>query len=106
MLNADNAPMGSQLQYVVAGTSHTAILTNDVDWSLFMDNVFAMAKEGYTVEIQGNSNSDMKYKETVTFTTTSEGEAKNWTTNMLLQGYDVSISYDDSTGVYTCIAQR
>ena len=106
MLNAESTQPGSQVQYVVEGATHTVFLTNDEEWSLFLDNVFAMARNGYTVEIKGNSNSAMKYKETITYTTTIEGEAKDWTTYMLLQGYDVSISYDDTTGVYTCIAQR
>lgn len=66
----------------------------------------ALVKEGYVVEIQGGSSITMKYKETVTFTTTSESEVKIWVNNMVSQGYDVTVSYDANTGIFTCIARR
>lgn len=94
------------VQYTVSGEEYSIALPNDESWNMFLDRMFALAKEGETVVIWGNSTSAVKYKETVTFTTTSEAEAKSWTTNMLLQGYTVDISYDEGTGVYTCVARR
>lgn len=95
-----------QVQYTVAGASHRITLSNSEDWSLFLDNMVALVKEGYVVEIQGGSSITMKYKETVTFTTTSESEVKIWVNNMVSQGYDVTVSYDANTGIFTCIARR
>lgn len=94
------------MQYTVSGDAYSIVLSGNESWNMFLDRMFALAKEGETVVIWGNTTSATKYKETVTFTTTSEAEAKAWTTNMLLQGYTVDISYDEGTGVYTCIARR
>lgn len=101
-----NSQFGSQVHYTVAGSTHRVILSDDEAWNLFLDSLFAMVKDGYTAEISGSQRSSLKYKETIIFTTTSETEAKNWTSNMVAQGYAVSISFDETTGVYTCIARK
>lgn len=102
----ENMQTSNRVQYTVSGSTQSVTLSDDESWDLFLEHLFALAKEGETVVIWGSSSSEAKYKETVTFTTTSEGEAKNWTAQMLAQGYTVSINYDEQTGVYTCIAQR
>ena len=95
---------GYELAYTTGSYYGHENLNSDEEWSLFLDRMFALAKEGYEVTIIGNNSSVSSAKEVVTYTTTSEEDAKNWTKNMVQQGYDVSISYDDRTGVYTCIA--
>lgn len=101
-----DSQFANQVQYTVAGATHRVVLSDNDAWNLFMDSLFAMVKDGYTAEISGGQRTSLKYKETVVFTTTSETEAKNWTSNMLAQGYAVSISYDETTGVFTCIARK
>lgn len=103
LLSARNC---KQVQYTVAGVSHRVFLFYDEDWSLFLDSMVALTKEGYVVEIQGTPSIAMKYKETITYTTTSESEVKIWVNNMVSQGYDVTVSYDSNTGIFTCIARR
>lgn len=79
-------------------------LNSDEEWDLFLDRMLALAKEGYEVTIFGNTSSTSSAKEVVTYTTTSEEDAKNWAKDMIQQGYEVHISYDDRTGLFTCTA--
>ena len=45
-------------------------------------------------------------KETVTFTTGNKNEAIDWTNTMLGLGYEVTMYYDEETGLYVCIAYK
>lgn len=67
-----------------------------------------MAKEGHKVSCYDESKREQTYgaKEKVTFTTTSEAEAKEWMKKMIKDGYIVIISKDEKTGMYTCTATR
>lgn len=100
----ERVPATRQVQYIVEETAYSAVLSNDDDWDLFLDNIFALAKEGYSVMIRGNMGRTSVEKKTVTFTTTSESEAKKWVKERLSEGYSVSVDYDKTTGVFTCIA--
>lgn len=106
LYSEENLQTYTQLHYTSAGQSNTVFLSSDKDWSLFLDKMIALAREGYTVEIMGNPKVNVKYKEIITFTTTSAEEVKAWTNNMLLQGYDVTVDYNEATGVFTCVARR
>ena len=67
--------------------------------------MMALARQGYNVVIySGNRTVGASTKEIVTFTTTDEDEAKQWAKDMTNQGYDVQISYEPKTGIWTCIA--
>lgn len=110
----DNDPFDStgvimsnlKINYVANGLPHSVTLLNDDDWDLFFDNIFALAKDGYLVIVQGNGSQSSITKETVTFTTTIEDEAKAWMKEKIGQGYSVSLEYDKSTGIYTCTATK
>lgn len=104
--NDENVQSINQMYYSIDGMTWPFTLLNDDDWDLFLNNMFALAKEGYTVTIRGNKESSHSEKKTVTFTTTSEDEAKTWVKDMLGQGYSVSMDYDKTTGIYTCIATK
>ena len=70
----------------------------------FLHNMLALAKEGYRVRIRQTTAAIGMSKEIVTFTTTNEAEAHAWSKQMIKQGYEVDITYDAKTGIYTCIA--
>lgn len=78
--------------------------------SVLMGQLFALVNEGHTVHIYPTSHSGSivpsKEVETVTFTTRDEKEALNWATSMYNQGYKVTVTLDQSTGLYTCVATR
>lgn len=72
-----------------------------VDMASWEQNIRKLVEEGYTVVVNYRSSS-MKDKET--FSTYSWDEAYKWATDMGKNGYAVSIEYDKTTGLYTCIA--
>ena len=93
--------------YCVDGVTTQVTLLGDEAWNDFLNWMFALAEEGHRVSFrQGNAEERNASKETVTFTTNNLDEAKHWSSEMAFQGYSVSISYDDKTGIYTCIATK
>lgn len=95
-----NIPM----RYSVSGTVYTTFLSDESELDSFIDRVFAIVNDGYTVTIIGNGQRSIKEKKEITFTTTIESESKAWAASMTLLGYSVQVNYNKSTGVYTCIA--
>ncbi len=82
-------------------------LYNDEMWDAFIDRMMALAKEGYQVTISRNATStNSATKETVVYTTDDETEAHNWAKKMTKEGYQVSITFDSGTGIWTCIATK
>ena len=67
-----------------------------------------MAKEGHKVSCYDESKREQTYgaKEKVTFTTTDENSARKWLYEMFEAGYEVQLTYDEKTGMYTCTAIR
>jgi hypothetical protein len=93
------------VHYSAGDCSGSVTLGNDEAWDIFLDRMLALAREGYEVTIfSGSPSAFGSSKEVVTYTTTSEDDAKAWAKKMTLLGYDVRISYDDDTGIYTCTA--
>ena len=92
--------------YIVEGQHYYANPQTEEEWSLFLDRMFALAEEGYTVQFMRNGVQTSSTKEKVTYTTTSLSDAKAWCRQKVEDGYDVTMTYDQQTGVYTCIAVR
>lgn len=83
------------------------ITINESEWDAFVERMLALAREGYRVSFSKNGDSMVSpRKEIVTFTTTSEEEAHAWANNMANQGYEVTITYDKKTKIYTCEAVK
>lgn len=94
------------VNYTVDGKSFQALINSDQDWSEFLYRMLALAEEGRTVTISSQVSATSSTKETVTYTTTSKPDAYTWAGNMIAQGYDVTVTYDNTTGVFTCTAVR
>ena len=78
---------------------------SESEWDAFVERMLALAREGYEVTFSKNRTSlTSQSKEKVTFVTDSEKEAHEWSNEMANQGYYVTITYDQGTGKYTCIA--
>jgi hypothetical protein len=93
--------------YNVDGVTTQVTLLGDEAWQDFLNWMFALAEEGHRVSFfQGSHQERNAIKETVTFKTTSQQEAFLWSKTMSDQGYEVTIDYDDKTGIYTCIAEK
>ena len=73
---------------------------------LFYARIFALARNGHVVTVcgSGSTNQQTESKEKIVFHTSSETEALTWAEKMRREGYDVTIEFDSSTGIYTCTA--
>ena len=90
--------------YSINGEVYHATL-GESEWDAFMERMLALARDGYEVIFSKNRTSlTSQSKEKVTFVTNSKEEAYSWSSAMIDQGYTVSITYNQSTGEYTCIA--
>lgn len=105
-LVAENDNTAYTVRYTVDGTSHTITLIGDQAWHDFLDYLFALAEEGRTVSFRNEeaASSIIPSKETITYTTGNKEDAYKWANNMYDKGYNVTITYDDETGKYTCYA--
>ena len=93
-----------QVTYSINGEVYQATI-NESEWNAFIERMLALARKGYEVSFSKNrSTLTSQSKEKVTFTTTDEKKALAWADNMLDQGYVVTITFDQNTGEYTCIA--
>lgn len=94
------------VNYTVDGKTFQAPINSDQDWSEFLYRMLALAEEGHTVTISSRISATSLTKEIVTYTTTSKPDAYDWADNMTAQGYDVTVNFDNNTGIYTCTAVR
>ena len=95
-----------QVVYSINGEVFQTTLSES-EWDAFLERMMALAREGYEVSFSKNRSSlTSQSKEIVTFVTTSGQKAHAWSNEMLNQGYEVTISYNQKTGEYTCIATR
>ncbi len=93
-----------QVVYSINGEVFHATLSES-EWDAFVERMLALAREGYEVTFSKNrSTLTSQSKEKVTFVTTDENEAHEWAKAMANDGYFVSITFDQGTGEYTCIA--
>ncbi len=96
------------IHYIVNGKIHRSIIHNDDEWNTLLSTLFALAREGYSFRIldENYTYSNSSAKATVTFTTKNEKEAVEWVKTKTLEGYDVTVSFNQQTGEYTCIAVK
>jgi hypothetical protein len=95
------------VSYFIDGVQHVTVLSNAEEWRAFLDRLFALAEEGYTVSFRSSTYSSVKSnREVVTYTTIDKEDAKKWAKQKEADGYDVSIEYNVETGIYTCIAVK
>ena len=92
--------------YIVEGQHYYSNPQTEEEWSAFLDRMFALAEEGYTVQFRRNGVQMSSAKEKVTYTTTSLSDAKAWCKQKVEEGYSVNMTYNQQTGVYTCVAVR
>ena len=96
------------LHYFVNGVPHSETLSSEDEYNAILLRLLALAREGYEVVVSNGNGLGIESlsKEVITYTTTKESEAVAWTKKKVDEGYMVNISYNQETGVYTCIAYR
>ncbi len=94
------------VQYAVDGVPHIATLQSKEEVNALLMRLMALAREGYNVEVFDNnySPSASPTKEVVTYTTSSDTAATEWTATKMSEGYTVQITYNQSDNTYTCRA--
>lgn len=93
-----------QAMYSINGEVYQVSLSES-EWEALVERMLALAREGYEVSFSKNRSSlTSQSKEKVTFVTKNKKEAQQWSTAMANQGYVVTITYNQGTGEYTCIA--
>ena len=93
--------------YYIDGNCHKVSISNDEELNLFLERMIALAKEGHSVWFSRTNNAHSSLsKEQVTYVTNNLDDAKKWAKKMLDDGYQVSISFNQQTGEYTCIAVK
>ena len=98
----------SSVTYFINGEQHYANPQTEEEWSFFLDRMFALAEEEHSVRfVRTNASQQVcSAKEVLTYETNNYTSAKKWALQKTLEGYDVTITYDQETGIYTCIAIR
>lgn len=94
--------------YFVNGQMHSSNPQTEEEWSMFFDRMLALAQEGYQVRIRRSDipQEVLAAKEKVTYTTTDYNKAKAWANQKVIEGYEVTMTFNQETGEYTCIAIR
>ena len=94
--------------YVVDGRLCYANPQTEEEWAAFLDRMFALAEKGHTVQFWRNGQRPQfaSTKEVETFKTKNREEALKWVKDKEDQGYTVTMTFNQQTGEYTCIAIR
>ena len=96
------------VRYVVNGITHTETLGSDAEYDALLMRLLALARLGYEVEIMNGVDpvGATLAVEVITFSTSNEQEAADWVKQKVLEGYKVHVSFDETTGMFNCIAYR
>ena len=96
------------VQYAINGILHQETLNNESECDSRLMRLFALARNGYEVEFwdTGRIQNSAQSKEKVVYKTNDAGDAMRWSKEKMQEGYQVTVSYDQETGEYTCIAIR
>ena len=96
------------ITYIIDNKSFAVEIRNDREREELFSYLLLMAKEGHKVSCYDESKREQTYgtKEKVTYETTDENSARKWIDQMFEAGYEVQLTYDEKTGMYTCTAIR
>ena len=96
------------IRYTVNGTAYRQVIYSDEDLDALMHTLFALAREGYTVRVMDENRSinENCAKETITFTTKDKQAAASWAVEKAIEGYEVTITFNEQTKEYTCTAVK
>jgi len=90
--------------YSIDGQKYTASFRTPEEKEAFFLQLMAIARQGHVVNIRPTQRTQSQAKEKVTYETDNPKDAAKWCMKMEDLGYEVSVTFDENTGVYTCIA--
>ena len=96
------------IRYTVNGAVYRQVIHSDEDLDALMLSLFALARAGYTVRMMDENISfcETCAKEKVTYTTKNKNDAITWSLEKINEGYSVTITFNEETEEYTCVATR
>lgn len=92
------------LNYSIDGQHYSATFNTPEEKEAFVIQLLASARQGHSVTIRSHQSSQVASKETITYETKDPKKAAIWALTMEGLGYDVTISFNEETGIYTCVA--
>lgn len=91
--------------YSVDGVQHAIILHSESDYQNFIHEMMNLARLGHNVVFCDENNVNQSVtKDVVYYSTSSQAEAESWALKMVKDGYQVTVSYDENTKMYNCVA--
>lgn len=94
----------NSIVYSIDGQTYTASFRTPEEKEAFFLQLMAIARQGHVVNIRSTQRTQSLAKEKVTYQTENPEDAAKWCMKMEHLGYVVSITFDENTGVYTCVA--
>ena len=97
-----------RVYYSVDGVEHQITLHGEAEYQTFIHEMTELAKQGRRVVVRDENRSTQSAatKEVLQFSTNSQEEAEKWINLRVKEGYSVSMTYDDKTGTYNCVAWK
>ena len=105
---AENGNTVCVIVYSVDGVAGRTAVMNPEERAAFIHWMAGLAEEGHRVTFrqEGNTINAFASKDTQTYSSKKKHDVEVWADEMILQGYEVTITYDESTGYYTGTATR
>ncbi len=97
------ANVNLRLHYSIDGQVYQQTFDSKEDRENFISYLIGLTCEGRIIVIGGNSNPNYapENKDTKTFTTSSKEEMDAWVNEMVEELYEVTVTFDKKTGLYT-----
>ncbi len=93
--------------YHIDGATHYAYIHSETEWHAFMERMFALARQGHRITVSRTTTArQVATKETVTYKTSDHEDAKRWAKDMIAEGYEVDITYDEVNCIYIVTATQ
>jgi hypothetical protein len=94
--------------YSVNGEHHVFSTCSEKEYDALLAHLICLALEGYEVIVSNGASSQQAgvSKDVIVYTTLDEKDAARWTKEKVDEGYKVTVSFDGTTGVFTCVAVK
>ena len=102
------AHVNTTLRYWIDGVEYNQEFASQQEMDNYICYLIGLTREVKTIIIQGSENPSYAPSENdkLTFTTKDRTEMKSWADKMTLSGYDVEITFDKETNLYTGTATK
>ena len=102
------AHVSHTLRYWIDGVGYSTSFTSEAEKSAYISYLIGLTLEGREITIGGSENPSMapESSDKLTFKTSDEAEMGIWVNDMEKKGYNVTVSFDKETGLYTGTATK